>query len=165
MKMLRLAIVLCFLLFLSLMQFGCQQQKQLPSSKIDTSRSHSNKKVSTIVVPATVNGKWKAVKIAVIDKKVANESIYTIPIGGKITLPESTISIEIETFLPAFIMEGSSMTSASNELTNPAVKVIISDTGTSVLKGWMFAKYPTTHSFMHPRFSFTLIGAVPANPR
>ena len=75
------------------------------------------------------------------------------------------MSIEVENFLPAFIMEGSSITSASNDLKNPAAKVKINEASTALFKGWMFARYPTTHAFMHPRFSFTLIDAVPSNPR
>jgi len=75
------------------------------------------------------------------------------------------MSIEVENFLPAFIMEGSSITSASNDLKNPAAKVKINEASTVLFKGWMFARYPTTHAFMHPRFSFTLIDAVPSDPR
>lgn len=116
-------------------------------------------------MPDNVSGKWKAVRIAVIDKKTAKEAIYTIPIGGKLNIPESSMSIEVETFLPAFTMEGSTMTSASNELTNPAAIIRLRDGNTGLFKGWMFARYPTTHAYLHPRFSFTLIDALPAQPR
>ncbi|HEY3308407.1 MAG TPA: hypothetical protein VGJ93_08110 [Desulfuromonadaceae bacterium] len=74
------------------------------------------------------------------------------------------MSIEVETFLPAFTMEGSTMTSASNDLKNPAAKVRIVESDSGVFKGWLFTRYPTTHAFIHPRFSFKLMDAVPANP-
>ena len=113
-------------------------------------------------MPDSVRGKWKAVKIAVTDKSVSKEHVYTIPIGGKITLPRTSMTIEVETFLPAFIMEGSVRTSSSNQLKNPGAKVRISDAGSVIYKGWLFSRYPTTHAFMHPRYGFTLVDFVPA---
>ena len=31
-----------------------------------------------------------------------------------------------------------------------------------IFKGWLFSLYPTTHAMEHPRYSFTLVGFVPA---
>lgn len=125
--------------------------------------SHTAKKDARIVVPSFVAGKWKTVRIAVIDKSNATQKIYTIPIGGKLDIPATTMIVKVETFLPAFLMEGSTMTSASNDLTNPGVKVQITENSAIIFKGWLFSKFPNTHAFMHPRYGFTLVDVVPTS--
>lgn len=152
------------LLILSIVLSGCQQKETPLLPKMDTAKSHSFKKGATIVVPDSVRGKWKAVRIAVVDKSAAKESIYTVPIGGNIVLPHSTMTIVVESFLPAFVIEGTAMTSSGNEQKNPGAKVQISENGAILFNGWMFSRYPTTHAFRHPRYGFTLIDGVPATP-
>ena len=149
--------------FLTLGLLGCQQQKQFAPPKVNTARSHNFKKEAIIVVPDSVKGKWKAIKIAVTDKSGTKEHVFTIPIGGKITVPKTNMTIEVETFLPAFIMEGSIRTSSSNKLQNPGAKVLISESEILIYKGWLFSRYPTTHAFMHPRYGFTLVDFIPAD--
>ncbi len=140
---------------------GCQKQDQTPPPKVDSAHSRTIKKDATIVVPSAVAGKWKAVRIAVIDKSSVSQKIYTIPIGGKLDIPASSMVIRVETFLPAFIIEGTTMTSSSNELTNPGAKVQISQNGSVLFTGWLFSKFPNTHAFMHPKYGFTLVDVVP----
>jgi hypothetical protein len=143
---------------------GCQQdQKPPPKVDVGTLNSHTAKKAAKIVVPPFVDGKWKAVKVAVIDKSSLSQKIYTIPIGGTLAIPASSMVVKVETFLPAFIMEGTTMTSASNELKNPGVKVQITENGAVIFKGWLFSNYPNTHAFMHPNYAFTLVDFVPAS--
>jgi hypothetical protein len=139
---------------------GCQQEQQLPPS-VDTAHSHAIKNDATIIVPSSVAARWKAVKIAVIDKSNVSQKFYTIPIGGKLAIPSSTLVIEVESFLPSFTMEGSIMTSSSNELKNPGVKVRITENGAVIFKGWLFSMFPKTHAFMHPKYGFTLVDVVP----
>lgn len=148
-------------LFLSAVLAGCQQNEQKPPLKIDAAKSHVTKKGTTVVVPPSAKNAWKAVKIAVIDKANIKETVYTIPIGSSISIPESSMNIEVEAFLPAFIMEGSVMTTSSNELKNPGAKVKITEKGNIIFKGWLFARFPT-NTFMHPSYGFTLVDAVPA---
>lgn len=152
--------VLFALLSTLAVMMGCQQQ-QPPPPKVDTAHSHSIKKEETIVIPPGVSEKWKAVRIAVVDKSNVSQKLYTIPIGGKLAIPSSTLVIEVVTFLPAFTMEGSVMTSSSNELKNPGVKVRITENGTVIFKGWLFSMFPKTHAFMHPKYGFTLVDVVP----
>ena len=140
---------------------GCQQEQQLPP-KVDTAHSHSIKKETKIIIPPGVVARWKAVRIAVIDKSTVSQKLYTIPIGGKLAIPSSTLVIEVDTFLPAFTMEGSVMTSSSDELKNPGVKVRITENGSVIFKGWLFSMFPKTHAFMHPKYGFTLVDVVPA---
>jgi hypothetical protein len=144
---------------------GCQKD-QRPPQKTDVaslnSHSQTAKKAAKIIVPPSVAGRWKAVRIAVIDKSNVSQKVYTIPIGGKLDIPASTVNVTVETFLPSFVMEGSTMTSASNDLTNPGVKVQITENGAVIFKGWLFSKFPNTHAFMHPKYGFTLVDFVPA---
>ena len=157
-----LHITLLILALLSGGLSGCQKEQQ-PPPKVDAGSSHTTRKNSRIVVPPFVAGKWKAARIAVIDKTNVAQKVYTIPIGGKLNIPGSSMVVTVETFLPAFIMEGSTMTSASNDLTNPGVKVQITEKGAVIFKGWLFSKFPNTHAFMHPRYGFTLVDFVPTS--
>jgi hypothetical protein len=59
-------------------------------------------------------------------------------------------------------MQGTTLTSQSNEPKNPAAQIRVSEGGKEIFKGWLFALYPTTHAFQHPRYGFTLKGYVPA---
>jgi hypothetical protein len=68
----------------------------------------------------------------------------------------------VEAFLPAFTMEGTTITTSSIELVNPGAKVSISENRTSVFQGWLFLKFPNTHAVTHPKYGFSLIGVVPA---
>lgn len=156
----RLLIVV--LVMLSVLLAGCRSKERQALPAADAARSHSDMKVTTIVVPDTVKGKWQAVKIAVIDKTTAKQNIYTVPVNGKISLPASSLTIEIEAFLPSFIKEGSIITSKSNELKNPGAKVLITENGTQLFNGWLFAKFPGAHSYLHPRYSFSLVDVVPS---
>jgi hypothetical protein len=97
----------------------------------------------------------------VIDKTRGTENIYTIPIGTSFTVPSSSLNIHVEAFLPSFTMEGTTITSSSNELLNPGAKVRIRENGAPVFQGWLFSKFPNTHAVTNPKFGFSLIGVVP----
>jgi len=139
---------------------GAQKQAPPPLPIADFVNTHAIKKQSRVIVPPFVAGKWKAVRIAVIDKSSNSQKVYSIPIGGNVTIPTSATTIKVETFLPAFIMEGAIMTSSSNDLINPGAKVQITDNGAVIFKGWLFSKFPNAHTFMHPRYGFILVGVV-----
>ncbi|MDO9067977.1 MAG: DUF2155 domain-containing protein [Deltaproteobacteria bacterium] len=141
---------------------ACQGRDEQAPSVIKPTISHQSKKEKTIVVPPEVSRSWRALKIAVIDKASATENIYTIPIGASSRIPKSNLTIAIEAFLPSFVMVGSTVTSSSNELKNPGVKLRISENGSIIFSGWVFSNFPSTHAFMHPKFGLALVGAVPA---
>ncbi|SNB47376.1 DUF2155 domain-containing protein [Geobacter sp. DSM 9736] len=132
-----------------------QREKVSPSGQV-------TKKEAVVVVPESVKGKWKAVKIAVTDKTTNKESVYTVNIGSSFTIPNSDLSVSVVNFLPHFMMEGTTLTSQSNEPKNPAAQVKILEGGKDVFKGWLFTLYPTTHAFQHPKYGFTLVDFVPA---
>ena len=140
---------------------ACQGESEQSPTSLQPTISHKIVKEKTVVVPTDVKKTWRAVRIAVIDKTRATENIYTVPIGGMSRIPSSNLTITVEAFLPSFVMEGTTMTSSSNELINPSVKVRIVDNGQPVFSGWLFSRFPTTHAITHPKYGFTLVGAVP----
>ncbi len=137
---------------------GCNQQQEQPPP----AKPAIVKKTKRIVIPDTVQGKWKAVKIAVLDKETRKQVVYTVEIGDSFAVDDSTLRVKVNTFLPAFIMDGTTLTSASNATKNPAAQIVISEDGKELYRGWLFSLYPATHAFQHPRYSFTLVDFVPA---
>jgi hypothetical protein len=154
------------LVFSAAMVCGCEKKEaQQPAPPVSEPAPSQPRKTTRIVVPDSVKGNWKAVKISVTDKENNTEKVYTIDLGSEFAVPDTDISLKVLTFLPAFIMDGTTMTSASNETRNPAAQVVISEKGTQVFKGWLFSLYPGTHAFQHPKYSFTLVDFVPAEQK
>jgi len=142
---------------------GCSKKEEKKTTETAAPESHMvMKKQTTVVVPDSVKGKWKAVKIAVTDKTTKKDKVYTIGIGSEVTLPDGSLTIKVDNFLPQFVMEGTNLTSQSNEPKNPAAQIRVMENGKEIFKGWLFTLYPTTHAFQHPRYGFTLQGFVPA---
>jgi hypothetical protein len=144
---------------------GCSKREEnkpaVSTSTHDTAAV--TKKEAVVVVPASVQGKWKAVRIAVTDKTTSKETVYTVPIGSTLQIPGSNLSIMVGNFLPHFVMEGTTLTSQSNEPKNPAAQVRILENDKEIFKGWLFTLYPTTHAFQHPVYGFTLVDFLPAD--
>jgi hypothetical protein len=147
---------------------GCDSQRE-PTPvgpqpvQSDTLRP-ARKAGSRVVVPAEVEGKWRAVKIAVLDKTTGRETVHTVAIGGQLALA-GDIVLQVRNFLPAFIMEGTVLTSVSNETRNPAAQIVVTEGEKEVYRGWLFSLYPGTHAFQHPQYSFTLVDFVPAGAK
>ena len=114
-----------------------------------------------VEVPEIVKGKWKAVVLVVEDKEKHTTKEQTVALGEKYKIPGSDLAIQVKQFFPSFVMQGSSITSTSNEPNNPAAQVSVTEGGSEVFNGWLFARYPTTHAFTHPRFAITLKAGVP----
>jgi hypothetical protein len=121
------------------------------------------KKETTVSVPANVKKKWKAVRISITDKTVNKEAIVTVDIGTSVEIQGTGLVISVDNFLPHFVMEGTTLTSQSNEPKNPAVQVRIAENGKEIFKGWLFTLYPTTHAFQHPKYGFGLVDYLTAS--
>lgn len=109
-----------------------------------------------IVVPDSVKGKWKAVKIVVEDKTAKSSKEYTIKLGSEFAVPNSKLKIHIGDFLPDFRMEGEVKTSVSNQPNNPAVNIKVYEDGKEIWKGWLYSKFPAIHPFQHERYGLGL---------
>ena len=153
---------LFFVLLAVVMVAGCHKKEEQKSGVAVSPHPQVPGKEPVIIVPDSVKGKWKAVKIAVRDKTANKEAIYTVAIGSQFAIPNTNLAISVENFLPHFTMAGAMRTSQSNELKNPAARVRIYENGVEIFNGWLFSLYPTTHAMQHPRYGFTLVGFVPA---
>ncbi len=142
---------------------GCTKKEEKVSETVPSHGPGGVRKEATVVIPDSVKGKWKAVKIAVTDKVSGKETVYTVAVGNSVTIPGSKLSVMVDTFLPHFVMEGTTLTSQSNEPKNPAAQIRIMEDGKEIFKGWLFSLYPTTHAFQHPRYGFTLVDFIPAS--
>ena len=140
---------------------GCNKKEEQATPKHPVQESKPAKKETTVSVPASVKGKWQAVKISVTDKKSNKEAVYTINIGATFSIPGSDLSIKVENFLPHFMMEGTTLTSQSNNPKNPAAQIRIYENGKEVFKGWLFTLYPNTHAFQNPTYGFALVDYIP----
>jgi hypothetical protein len=138
-----------------------QEQPENPLENLKLRSSHRTVKEKAVIVPPEVSRRWKAVKLVVLDKIRGTENIYVIPIGSQVIIPSSALTITVEAFLPAFTMEGRTITTSSNDLTNPSAMIRISESGTPIFQGWLFSKFPNRAAVSHPKFGFHLIGVVP----
>jgi len=119
------------------------------------------RKQTEVAVPASVKGKWKSVKISIMDKEKKKEEFVDIEIGKTVKVNGTDLVIEIETFLPHFIMDGTTLTSSSNSPKNPAAQIHVTENGRDVFNGWLFTLYPNTHASKHVRYGFGLVDFTP----
>lgn len=145
------------LLILALLLPGCSPQEEKPEQQVKVAKAPQR-----VIVPESVQGKWKAVKISVLDKETRKEVAYTVDIGAAFRVGGGQLQVKVENFLPAFVMDGTTMTSASNLTRNPAAQIVISEDGKELYRGWLFSLYPSAHAYQHPRYSFSLVDFVPA---
>jgi len=120
---------------------------------------------SVVEVPDEVKGSWSGVVLLVKDNKKGISDEYTVPIDSTLKLPDSDIMVNVREYLPAFAMQGSIITSLSNEPNNPAAFISVNEGGNEIFAGWLFSRYPTTHAFSHPRFAITLKEGVPTRQK
>jgi hypothetical protein len=146
---------------------GCTEsaeQKSAGDSRNSGEIAESAASQVEILVPDEVAGQWKAVKIGVHDKSGSREEVFIVDIGSGFKVSDSDVSLRVTNFLPDFIMKGPVMTSASNELNNPAARVEIFEGDQQVYQGWLFSLYPDAHAYQHPRYGFNLLDFIPTRP-
>jgi hypothetical protein len=114
------------------------------------------KEQKVIEVPADVKKTWHKVKLVFADKSTKKTKEFTADVNSKLEIPGTDLKVAVGEFLPNFKMMGSTITSGSNEPTNPAVRVEIFEKGKSVFKGWLFAKMPEIHPFEHDKYELIL---------
>ncbi|ACH37140.1 lipoprotein, putative [Citrifermentans bemidjiense Bem] len=139
---------------------GCNEKQKQEQAAV---KPQPAKPPTEVVVPDDVKRKWKAVEIAVSDKQHNQQKVYTIKLGSELKIPGSNLTLRVENFLPHFVMEGTTLTSQSNQLVNPAAQIVIREDAKEIYKGWLFSLYPTTHAFQHPLYGFTLVDYLPAS--
>jgi len=138
--------------------FACGGEKQPPEKSGTPQARQTIPPVGkpVIEVPAAVKGNWKGVVLVIKDKEKKTSKEHEVNIGEKFKVPDSDITVTVKEFFPSFVMQGSSITSASNEPENPAAQIVVAEGGSEIFDGWLFAKFPTTHAFSHPKYAITL---------
>ena len=66
----------------------------------------------------------------------SRSSMKTVSLGDSFELDGSTIKVVVGPFMPNFVMTQTNYTSKGNELTNPAVRLIVEENGKTLYKGW-----------------------------
>jgi hypothetical protein len=118
----------------------------------------------SIRVPEEVRGKWQAVKLRVEEKGGGKPpQTVTVKLGDQFDIPGSKLRIRVTEFLPALQVSGNEITSGSNNPTNPAALVAVSEAGKEIFKGWLFANFPEMQPFEHPTHRITLVEGIPAS--
>lgn len=150
-----LVVVLAFAMTLV---WGCQKKAQeIPLDEEISEEMPMPTVPSTVMVPEEIAGKWKAVVLEVTDKDTNEQSDVTVAIGETAPLTGSGLTVFVEAFLPSFTMAGDVFTSSSADLNNPAARIKIADEqGQQLFYSWVFALYPATHPFEHPRYAVIL---------
>lgn len=115
-----------------------------------------------VIVPDSVKGKWSAVDLVIQDKTTGKSETAKVNIGSDYNIPGSTLRVHVVDFLPDFKMEGTVITSQSNDLNNPAARVDIFDGSKQIFKGWLYSKFPAIHPFQHEKYAVTLKDAIKA---
>jgi hypothetical protein len=168
-----LLVIIALMLLSSL--WACQKEKEQVVSEspkpkgpiIDTPAAgvgHGGdgpKTVFKIVVPPEVADKWTAVVIVVDDKQASKKEEFTVNIGDDLIIPDSDLSVKVGPFLPDFKMSADTITSTTSDPNNAAVGIAVMQNGNKIFPpsgewGWLYANFPTIHSFQHDRFSLTL---------
>ena len=161
----RRSTVLLLILILALgLATGCQKKgEEVPLEMPEEMTGGMTEEVpmpavpSKIMVPEDIAAKWKAVILEVTDKDTNERTDYTMNIGETAPLGGTGLNVLVEAFLPSFQMAGDVFTSSSPDLNNPAAKVRITDgSGAELYSRWLFALYPATHPFDHPRYAVIL---------
>ncbi len=155
-----------------LFSFGACQKKeekieaksQTPSGPIlDVSipERSGTKTEFSIVVPQEVKDSWTSAVFIIEDKQEGKQDEITVKIGDEFDIAGSSLVVKIGSFLPNFKMSAGTITSISNSPDNPAIGIEIYENGIKIFPpsgkwGWLYAKFPTIHSFEHSRYGLAL---------
>ena len=114
-----------------------------------------------LVVPPEVAQAWSGIRLGWKDKQGGKEGTVDVPLGEAAPLPDPSIVVRADAFLPAFTMGGGAITSDGVEDRNPAARITVFEKGKEIFAGWIFTRFPEVHPFTHPRFQLRLEGGVP----
>ncbi|MFQ3573166.1 MAG: hypothetical protein SNJ53_00870 [Thermodesulfovibrionales bacterium] len=154
-----------------LLTSGCKDTQPIPqvplqqsgekqaTSDVQMMNPHGTTKKTekTIEVPENVKKRWTKAVIAVEDLQKKTRYEQTVTIGSEFSLKGSNIVVKTKEFIPDFKMTDTVITTASNELNNPALRVEVFEGDKSIFKGWLYLKFPDIHPFEHDRYSIKLI--------
>ena len=111
-------------------------------------------------VPPEVEAAYSGIKLRWKDASNGQEGVIDVPLGGGTPLPDPSIVVRADVFLPAFAMGGGVLTSDGIEPQNPAARITVFEKGQEIFGGWIFTRFPDVHPFTHSRFKLLLEGGV-----
>jgi hypothetical protein len=116
------------------------------------------------VMDSEVATRWRAVEIAVEEKKEEGGQTFTveIPLGGEAEVEGTPLKIQLLGFVPDFSMGADTIITKSLDDVNPAAKITVTEGEQVLFTGWSFRDFPGMHSFEDPRYTVRLSRAVPA---
>jgi hypothetical protein len=117
---------------------------------------------SRLEIPEAVEKAYSGIVLLWKDSTTGKEGKLEVPLGGSASaaVPDSTLTVTADVFLPAFTMTSDVITSSGVEPENPAARIRVMDGGKPLFAGWIFQRFPDVHPFTHPRFSLRLDGGV-----
>ena len=111
-------------------------------------------------VPPEVQAAYSGIQLRWKDSSNGQEGVIDVPLGGGTPLPDPSLVVRADVFLPAFAMGGGVLTSDGVEPQNPAARITVFERGQEIFGGWIFTRFPDVHPFTHPRFKLLLEGGV-----
>ena len=115
------------------------------------------KREAVVQIPAVVQARWKRIHIAVLDLQAKKEATYVAELGKDFSVPGSNLTLRPLAIVPDFTMDAGVISSKSNEPQNPAAQVLLTEGGKPIFRGWLFARFPETHPFEHPKYALRLL--------
>lgn len=117
--------------------------------------------VSSEAMNEEIGNTWKSVRLEVVDKLGRHTEEYIIAVGDSLSIPGSSLRIEVISFIPDFMLVGNGLIrSRSVEPNNQAASVVIYDNGKTAYGGWLYANFPTINPFEHERYQVSLKGGI-----
>jgi hypothetical protein len=113
---------------------------------------------SRLNIPADVQAKWKSVELALSGKNISPHNVH-VPIGGETQIDQSGLLLRVVAYVPAFISDNGTVSSASNNPDNPAVLVQLVDKGQVQSEGWLFQNLPDFNTYSSNRLQVKLVTA------
>ncbi|HEY7573781.1 MAG TPA: hypothetical protein VIB08_01340 [Thermoanaerobaculia bacterium] len=112
-------------------------------------------------VPSEVAQAWSGIRLNWKDKTNGQTGAVEVPMSEGVPLPDPSLVVRADVFLPAFTMGGGAITSDGVAPENPAARITVFEKGKEIFAGWIFTRFPDVHPFTHPRFELRLEGGVP----
>ncbi|HEX9081590.1 MAG TPA: hypothetical protein VF768_04880 [Holophagaceae bacterium] len=110
---------------------------------------------------AAQKARWTGMKLGVIDLAAKKETPVDVPVGSEFALPGSDLRVRILALVPDFTLDNGVITSRTDQDRNPAAQVLLTENGRELFRGWLFARFPETHPFEHPRYALRLLELEP----
>lgn len=111
-----------------------------------------------VVVPDDIKGKYKAVTVAIGNRKTKEVKQFKVKIGGEAAVPGTNYRIKVMSYLPNWTMRGNVVTSKDDKQLDPAIRATIFENGKQVFDGFIFQRHETP-SFMTEDYAIGLLGA------